>query len=281
MAGIAAGVDDEPAPEPTDSIDAVCERLSRMRPQQLFDTFADMELNWGPTWSTSLKSLWSGDGEAVGDVAIGEELAEQLGTEPIHPVLLDLCTGVAFPAFPALLGMSADGEPMTDLFLPLRYGRVVLREKMPKRFYCHARWQSGGPDSETQVFDLDFVDRDGRLLGEIREFTVKRAPREALLRGLGGDATRNLYTLGWEEVPPPAADNADESGDATWLIAGFDELAALAVRVLSRWTATRIRSAGSSCSHRLRSAAPRSPASSGAVPSDRMRKSRAPNWPRG
>ena len=224
---IATGVDDEPAPEPTDSIDAVCERLSRMRPQQLFDTFADMELNWGPTWSTSLKSLWSGDGEAVGDVAIGEELAEQLGTEPIHPVLLDLCTGVAFPAFPALLGMSADGEPMTDLFLPLRYGKVVLREKMPKRFYCHARWQSGGPDSETQVFDLDFVDRDGRLLGEIREFTVKRAPREALLRGLGGDATRNLYTLGWEEVPPPAADNADESGDATWLIAGFDELAAL------------------------------------------------------
>jgi NADPH:quinone reductase-like Zn-dependent oxidoreductase/NAD(P)-dependent dehydrogenase (short-subunit alcohol dehydrogenase family)/acyl carrier protein len=198
-----------------------------MRPQQLFDTFADMELAWGPTWSTSLKSLWSGDGEAVGDVAIGEELAEQLGNEPIHPVLLDLCTGVAFPAFPALLGVGEDGEPTTDLFLPLRYGRVVLREKMPKRFYCHARWQSGGPDSETQVFDLDFVDRDGRLLGEVREFTVKRAPREALLRGLGGDATRNLYTLGWEEVPPPASDNAAESGDATWLIAGFDELAAL------------------------------------------------------
>ena len=41
-------------------------------------------------------------------------------------------------------------------------------------------------------------------LGGIREFTVKRAPREALLRGLGGDATRLLYTVGWHEVPPPA-----------------------------------------------------------------------------
>ena len=80
-----------------------------MRPQQLFDTFADMELTWGPTWSTSLKSLWAGDGEAVGDIAIGEELAEQLGSEPIHPVLLDLCTGVAFPAFPAVLE-AAEGE---------------------------------------------------------------------------------------------------------------------------------------------------------------------------
>ncbi|OBI22961.1 polyketide synthase [Mycobacterium sp. E2327] len=217
---------DEPALEPTESIDAACERLGRTRPQQLFDTFADMELTWGPTWSTSLKSLWAGDGEAVGDIAIGEELAEQLGSEPIHPVLLDLCTGIAFPALEAALSATEEGQGLSDLFLPLRYGRVVLNDKMPRRFYCRARWQSGGLDSETQAFDLDFVDRDGRQLGEIRDFTVKRAPREALLRGLGGDATRNLYTLGWEEVPAPASGSADKSGDGTWLIAGFDGLAA-------------------------------------------------------
>ena len=81
-------------------------------------------------------------------------------------------------------------------------------------------------DSETQVFDLDFVDRDGRHLGGIREFTVKRAPREALLRGLGGDATRMLYTLGWQEMPPPASSNGAGNANGTWLIAGFDELAA-------------------------------------------------------
>jgi len=224
---IVTGVSDveaEPTSDPAESIDAACERLSRMRPQQLFDSFADLELDWGPTWSTSLKSLWSGDGEAVGDIAIGDELAEQLGSEPIHPVLLDLCTGVAFPAFPTVLTGGEDG--LSDLFLPLRYGRVVLRERLPRRFYCRARWQSGGSDSETQVFDLDFVDRDGRELGGIREFTVKRAPREALLRGLGGDATRNLYTLGWEEVPPPASGKAAQKGDGTWVIAGFDALAA-------------------------------------------------------
>ncbi|MGE2727312.1 type I polyketide synthase [Mycolicibacterium pulveris] len=223
---IATDIDDEPASEPTETIEAACERLRRTRPQQLFDTFADMELIWGPTWSGSLKSLWAGDGEAVGDVAIGEELAEQLGSEPIHPVLLDLCTGVAFPAFPAVLAATEEGGPMADLFLPLRYGRVTLREKMPKRFYCRARWQTGSAESETQVFDLEFVDRSGRLLGEIREFAVKRAPREALLRGLGGDATRNLYTLGWQEMPPPAQSDDADQRDGTWLVAGFDELSA-------------------------------------------------------
>jgi acyl transferase domain-containing protein/acyl carrier protein len=228
---VATGVDDEPTLADSDTVDTVnsidvaIERLNRTRPQQLFETFADMELAWGPTWSTSLKSLWVGEGEAIGDVVIGDELAEQLGTEPVHPVLLDLCTGVAFPAFPALFAATEEGA-IPDLFLPLRYGKVTLRERMPRRFYCQAKWRAGGLDSETQVFDLDFVDRDGRHLGGIREFTVKRAPREALLRGLGGDATRLLYTLGWHEVPPPPKNSDCGNSNGSWLIAGFDELAA-------------------------------------------------------
>lgn len=215
---VVRGSDAEPTSE--DPIDEAIERCNRMRPQELFETFADMELAWGPTWSGSLKSLWLGDGEAIGDIIVGEELAEQLGGEPMHPVLMDLCTGVAFPAFPALL---AAERGVNDLFLPLRYGQVTLRDKMPRRFYCRARWHTSELDSETQVFDLDFVSRDGRPLGGIREFTVKRAPREALLRGLGGDATRLLYTLGWHEVPLPDTEAAPEG---TWLIAGFGELAA-------------------------------------------------------
>jgi acyl transferase domain-containing protein/acyl carrier protein len=223
VAGVSEDTDD-PASESPEAVDAAIERCNRMRPQDLFETFADMELAWGPTWSGSLKSLWLGEGEAIGDIVVGEELAEQLGTEPMHPVLMDLCTGVAFPAFPALL---AAEQGVNDLFLPLRYGQVTLQEKMPRRFYCRARWHESELNSETQVFDLDFVDRDDRRLGGIREFTVKRAPREALLRGLGGDATRLLYTLGWHEVPPPAAGEGPASASGTWLVAGFDELAAM------------------------------------------------------
>lgn len=219
---VASGADDDPVSDPADPVDAAIERMERMRPQELFETFADMELAWGPNWSGSLKSLWLGEGEAIGDIIVGEELTEHLGTEPMHPVLLDLCTGVAFPAFPALL---AAEQGMNDLFLPLRYGQVALREKMPRRFYCRARWHTNALDGETQVFDLDFVDRENRHLGGIREFTVKRAPREALLRGLGGDATRLLYSLGWHEVPPPSSDDTGNVS-GTWLIAGFDELAA-------------------------------------------------------
>ena len=219
---VRAGVEEAPATEPADSIDVTLERLTRARPQQLFDAFVDNELALGPVWRSSLKSLWVGDREAVGEVAVGDDLAEHVGREPVHPVLLDLCTGIAGAA---LFAVASEADVDSDLFLPLRYGQVALRERMPRRFYCRVRWQPSGADSEVQVFDLDFVDRDGRNLGGIREFTVKRAPREALLRSLGGDATRMLYGVGWRETPPPASGDAD-SGNGSWLVAGFDELAA-------------------------------------------------------
>ena len=133
---------------------------------------------------------------------------------------------MAFPAFPAL---RAAEQGVNGLFLPLRYERVTLREKLPRRFYCRAKWHTNELDSETQVFDLDYIDRDGRLLGGIKGFTVKRAPREALLRGLGGDATRLLYTLGWHEVPlvpSSAEDGVTVNPSGTWLVAGFSEVAA-------------------------------------------------------
>ena len=61
------------------------ERMGRMRPQQLFDTFDDMELH-GAELVRIAEIAVAGDGEAIGDISIGEELAEHLGTEPIHPV---------------------------------------------------------------------------------------------------------------------------------------------------------------------------------------------------
>ena len=160
-----------------------------MRPQELFETFADMELAWGPTWSGSLKSLWLGDGEAIGDILVGEELAEHLGTEPMHPVLMDCAPGS--PS--GVPGTPCAEQGVNDLFLPLRYRQVTLRRRCPAvllpRAVAHQRPRQRNPGLRSRF-------RRSRWppLGGIREFTVKRAPREALLRGLGGDATRLLYT---------------------------------------------------------------------------------------
>ncbi len=124
-----------------------------------------MELAWGPTWSGSLKSLWLGEGEAIGDIVVGEELAEQLGTEPMHPVLMDLCTGVAFPAFPALLAAEqgvqrsvpaaavragdAAGEDAAAVLLPRDVARQRPRQRNPglRPRFRRPGWPSPGRDS--------------------------------------------------------------------------------------------------------------------------------------
>ena len=194
---------DEPVAEPADPVDAAIERMNRMRPQELFETFADMELAWGPTWSGSLKSLWLGEGEAIGDISVGEELAEHLGTEPMHPVLMDLCTGVAFPAFPAL-ARGRTGRERSVLAVAVRAGDAAGEDAstvlLPRKL-AHQRTRQRNPGLRPRFRRPGWPPPGG-----IREFTVKRAPREALLRGLGGDATRLLYTLGWHEVPTAGAE---------------------------------------------------------------------------
>ena len=197
-----------------------------MRPQELFETFADMELAWGPTWSGSLKSLWLGEGEAIGDIVVGEELAEQLGTEPMHPVLMDLCTGVAFPAFPALLAAEqgvqrsvlavavrasdAAREDASAVLLPREVARQRPRQRNPglRSRFRRSGWPPAG--------------RDSRVHGQTR------APRGVAARPRRRCHPAALHpwlargsTAGVERRYRGAA-----IANGTWLIAGFDELAA-------------------------------------------------------
>ena len=274
---VVTGVDDEPASEQADPVDAAIERLNRMRPQELFETFADMELAWGPTWSGSLKSLWLGEGEAIGDIVVGEELAEHLGTEPMHPVLMDLCTGVAFPAFPALL---AAEQGVNDLFLPLRYGQVMLREKMPRRFYCraqvaHQRARQRDPGLRPRFRRSGWppAGRDSRVHGQTRA-----------ARGVAARARRRRHPAA---VHPRLARGAAAAverrrrkcerhlADRRIRRAGRQGAGLHPVRPDHRSGAP-----GTAAGHRLKSAGCRSPASSGAAPR-RAQRSRAPKSPRG
>jgi len=65
-----------------------------------------------------------------------------------------------------------------------------------------ARWHTSDLDSETQVFDLDLVYRDGRQLGGISRIKVKRAgPGEALFAAGSGRCHPVVAVRhGWQEL---------------------------------------------------------------------------------
>ena len=115
-------------------MDSVLEKLKRIQTAAAVRRVRRQRAGLGATWCSSLKSLWVGVGEAVGDIAVGAELAEHLGTEPIHPVLLDLCTGVA--GRPCSKGPAGGGCGIRPVSAVAIWPASASRERMPLRFDC-------------------------------------------------------------------------------------------------------------------------------------------------
>src|SRR5260370_39856989 len=77
----------------------------------------------------------------------------------LHPALLDVATAFGVTR--------RDGA-----YLPLSYGRVVVRDPLPDRFYSHLRYEvaGGGVLSAT----VTICDEQGRELVAISDFTVRQ-----------------------------------------------------------------------------------------------------------
>ncbi len=188
-----------------------------------------------PTWSwhgdlpgpRSLKSLWVGEGEAIGDVTVGEELAEHLGTEPMHPVLLDLCTGVVFPAFPALLG-GGTGDERSVLAVAVRAGDAAGEDAsavLLPREVAYQRPRQRNPSLRSSISSIGMVATWAGFASSRSNARPGRrccAGSAAMPPGCCIPSAGTSCRLSRRAVMP----RAPETSNGTWLIAGFDELAA-------------------------------------------------------
>src|SRR5439155_146514 len=83
----------------------------------------------------------------------------------------------------------------------------------------HAWFREGGmAGAETQTLDLQLLDGEGRVLGELVGLVVKRAQREALLRSLRPEMANLLYRLEWRELPAQEPERAADTKPGTWLV---------------------------------------------------------------
>ncbi|MEV2271292.1 type I polyketide synthase [Nonomuraea africana] len=127
-------------------------------------------LTFGPHWREP-EQTWRGDGEELALVTAthpGEE-----GQWVLHPALLDVAT-----SFSTARGNGA--------YLPLSYGRLVVRAPLPARFLSHLRHRSSG--EEIVAVDLTLLDESGTVLAEIEEFTLRRVDPGALALNGGAAA---------------------------------------------------------------------------------------------
>ena len=157
----------------------------------------DAGVDLGPSFRT-LRSLWVGDGEALGEVALPEGMSS-VGAE-LHPLLLDGCFQVMAAA------RQASGDEASSPYLPFGWERLRLNGPPGDRLVCHAvlREQAGETDGPREVIsaDLRFCTADGDELGGLDSYTVKRATRAALLSAAEG-LDDLLYEVVWRDRPLP------------------------------------------------------------------------------
>ena len=173
--------------------------LPRVDLTDYYRSKADVGIDLGPSFHT-LKAVWGRPGEALGEIELpGGQGPDAHG---IHPLLLDGC----FQVMGAAREADPEGQPST--FLPFAWERLWLRGGLPESIVCHVRMRerlaapaedTADRDSpEVMAADIRLYEAQGRIVGEIAGFTVKRATRAALL-AVSEKVDELLYEIVWRD----------------------------------------------------------------------------------
>ncbi|MDE0304846.1 MAG: SDR family NAD(P)-dependent oxidoreductase [Albidovulum sp.] len=184
--------------------------LSPVDTATLYRSKENAGIELGPYFRT-LGKVWSGSGEALGEVSLPEVLGSN-GLE-LHPLLLDGC----FQIMAAARGAVDPDDSAT--YLPFGWERLWLADRLPDRFVCHVRMRENAASrkaaSDTagnpEVFSGDYriYDPSGALIGELSGYTVKLAARAALLSAVES-VNELLYEVVWRDsVLAPGMPRAD------------------------------------------------------------------------
>ena len=154
-------------------------------------------IDLGPFFRT-LGKVWSGPGEALGEVSLPESLGRN--ELDVHPLVLDGCFQVVGVA------RNITGAKGEATYLPFGWERLWLAKRLPDRVLCHVRINEAPGQSEEKTGqapevlsgELRIYDPDGVLLGGLSGYTVKRATRAALLSAVEG-VKDLLYEVVWRD----------------------------------------------------------------------------------
>ncbi|MGE5828014.1 MAG: SDR family NAD(P)-dependent oxidoreductase [Micromonosporaceae bacterium] len=122
-------------------------------------------LTFGPRWR-SLRRVEVGHDEQFAVLELPEDALIDADRWVLHPALLDEAT--SFGTIPG------DGQ-----YLPMGYGRLLVRGPLPRQLYSHLRYR-GGPSGEIIAMDLSLYDHTGREVVAIGDFVLRRIDPTAI-----------------------------------------------------------------------------------------------------
>jgi acyl transferase domain-containing protein/acyl carrier protein len=169
--GTVSHVDGSPAP--VHDLAAIQARCTVRTVDAAASTSHSGLLSFGPRWA-SLRTVQVGVDEELALLEAPDPVGAELDQWELHPALLDEATS---------FGTSRGGGQ----YLPMGYGRLLVRAPLPARLWSHLRYRDAGT-GEVIVADLTLLDDSGTEVAAISEFVLRRIDADAMRAGLADGA---------------------------------------------------------------------------------------------
>jgi acyl transferase domain-containing protein/thioesterase domain-containing protein/acyl carrier protein len=126
----------------------------------------ERHIRFGPRWSV-LRRVAYGKGEALAELSLSDEFADEVSDFSMHPALLDLATGYAMRLI--------EGYEGSELWVPMTYRSIKVSRSLPAKVLSWVRNVGhNAVCSETATFDISIATTEGELVASIEGFSLRR-----------------------------------------------------------------------------------------------------------
>lgn len=177
----------------------------------------------------AVKTIWCQEREALGEIALSEEIKAELGSYHLPPSLLDSCLQVVLATVPA-------SDP-SAVYLPVSLDRFQYHQPIPNQtssLYSYVQLETATNDDYSEFkAEVWILDTTGQVMVSISGLLTKRVSHHTV----SSPPWHNwLYEMAWHSRPPEIFTSNANWG--SWLLIGnqWDDLSAIA----QRWEADNI-----------------------------------------
>lgn len=149
----------------------------KQQPAEKFSYNGLSRIEVGSRWD-NIKECFYGDNELLVQLHLSEEFLSDFEDYHFYPSLID-------NAMNAAIQMIGEG-----LYLPLSYQSIKIYAAIPNDAYSYVRCNEKKEDGSLATYDIDILDRQGRVCVTVSDYTIKRV--EETRKELN-----EFYKIGW------------------------------------------------------------------------------------
>ncbi len=231
-----------------------CYKMFKSRGVDLGPCFRSIGALWhGSPYQSEIMDMKSN--KILSKIILPEPLKGKVKGHYMHPALLDGCfqsLGVALPGIDeSYLPVSIASMVINYALLPTKRLDEGFYNEQDFHFWCYTNIEPAGAGQQNLLADLDIIDKESNVVARIHGLSVRKAPRDVILRGLQKEETATkkdlLYSVNWIQQGMDDVDEQTASNLGDWLIfADRGEISRkLAAMLNDRGGSCRIVTAGS------------------------------------